>query len=118
VLPPLPGCCAAGAKPMPDCDRVATVHSSDLVLVAAVFLACAVEMVEALTIVVAVGFTAGWKSALQGTGVALLVLAALVAALGPALVHIPSTSCGSLSGACSSCSDCSGCARRCCERRG
>jgi uncharacterized membrane protein len=37
----------------------------------------------------AVGFTAGWKSALQGTGVALLVLAALVAALGPALVHIP-----------------------------
>jgi len=30
-----------------------------------VFLACAVEMVEALTIVVAVGFTAGWKSALQ-----------------------------------------------------
>jgi uncharacterized membrane protein len=54
-----------------------------------VFLACAVEMVEALTIVVAVGFTAGWKSALQGAGVALLVLAALVAALGPALVHIP-----------------------------
>lgn len=85
--------CPVAALPGPSrCQTVtvvATVHSSDLVLVAAVFLACAVEMVEALTIVVAVGFTAGWKSALQGAGVALLVLAALVAALGPALVHIP-----------------------------
>lgn len=52
-------------------------------------MACAVEMVEALTIVLAVGHTRGWRSAFEGTGAALLVLAALVGAFGPALVHIP-----------------------------
>lgn len=66
-----------------------TVSSSAVVLVGAVFLACAVEMVEALTIVLAVGHTRGWRSAFEGTGVALVALAALVAALGPALVHVP-----------------------------
>jgi uncharacterized membrane protein len=64
-----------------------TVHSGSVVLAVAVFLACAVEMVEALTIVVAVGSTRGWRSALEGTAVALLVLGALVVALGPAIVH-------------------------------
>jgi Ca2+/H+ antiporter, TMEM165/GDT1 family len=64
-------------------------HSSDAVLVAAVFLACAVEMVEALTIVLAVGTTRGWRSALEGTGVALLCLAGLVAVFGPAMAHVP-----------------------------
>ena len=68
---------------------LATSSSSDVVLVGAVFLASAVEMVEALTIVVAVGHTEGWRSALRGSLVALLTLAALVAALGPALVHVP-----------------------------
>ena len=62
-------------------------HSSSAVLVVAVFLASAVEMVEALTIVVAVGVTRGWRSALEGTVTAVVVLAALVAAAGPALVH-------------------------------
>src|ERR1019366_1756784 len=52
-------------------------------------LACSVEMVEALTIVLAVGHTRGWRSALQGGVVALVALAALVAAFGPALVHVP-----------------------------
>lgn len=66
-----------------------TVHSSDVVLVAAVFLACAVEMVEALTIVIAVGTTRSWKSAFEGVGVAVLALAVLVALFGPALTHIP-----------------------------
>ncbi|MGH9103517.1 MAG: COG4280 domain-containing protein [Acidimicrobiales bacterium] len=61
--------------------------SSSIVLAVAVFLASCVEMVEALTIVVAVGATRGWRSALEGVGVALAVLAVLVAALGPALVH-------------------------------
>ncbi len=60
-----------------------------IVLVGAVFLAAAVEMVEALTIVLAVGHTRGWRTALEGTGVAVLALAALVAVLGPALVHVP-----------------------------
>jgi uncharacterized membrane protein len=66
-----------------------TVSSSAVVLVGAVFLATAVEMVEALTIVLAVGHTRGWRSALEGTAVAFLSLAALVALLGPALVHVP-----------------------------
>jgi uncharacterized membrane protein len=66
-----------------------TVSTSVVVLVGAVYLACAVEMVEALTIVLAVGHTRGWRSALEGTGAALAVLAALVAGFGPALVHVP-----------------------------
>ena len=61
----------------------------DVLLVSAAFLACAVEMVEALTIVLAVGVTRGWRSALTGTGCALAVLAVVVAALGPALAHLP-----------------------------
>jgi len=63
------------------------VHSSSAVLVVAVFLASAVEMVEALTVVVAVGVTRGWRSAIEGTVVAVTVLVGLVAAVGPALVH-------------------------------
>ncbi len=53
------------------------------------FLASAVETVEALTIVLAIGLTRGWRSALAGAGVATLALAAVVAALGPALTVIP-----------------------------
>ena len=58
-------------------------------LFAAVFLACAVEAVEALTIVLAAGTARGWRSAGQGVVSALIVLAAIVAALGPALTAIP-----------------------------
>ncbi|HXR70318.1 MAG TPA: hypothetical protein VN779_06050, partial [Actinocrinis sp.] len=58
-------------------------------LFAAVFLACAVEAVEALTIVLAAGTARGWRSAGQGVISALIVLAAIVAALGPALTAIP-----------------------------
>ncbi len=61
--------------------------SGSLVLVIAVFLASSVEMVEALTIVLAVGVTRGWRSALEGVAVAAAALAALVVILGPALVH-------------------------------
>jgi uncharacterized membrane protein len=70
---------------------IATVSgpTSTIVLVGAVFLASAVEMVEALTIVLAVGHTRGWRSALEGAGAALIALAALVAVFGPALVHTP-----------------------------
>ena len=63
-------------------------HSGVLVLVIAVFLASAVEMVEALTIVLAVGVTRGWRSAIEGVVVAIVTLAALVVVLGPALVHL------------------------------
>jgi uncharacterized membrane protein len=58
-------------------------------LLLSVFLACAVEAVEALTIVLAVGVTRGWRSALQGVAAGLLLLAAVVAALGPALTVLP-----------------------------
>ena len=53
------------------------------------FLASAVEAVEALTIVLGVGMVRGWRSTLIGVGAALIVLAALVAVLGPALGRIP-----------------------------
>jgi uncharacterized membrane protein len=66
-----------------------TVSTGAVVLVGTVFLTCAVEMVEALTIVLAVGQTRGWRSALEGAGAAIVVLAALVAAFGPALLEVP-----------------------------
>jgi uncharacterized membrane protein len=55
----------------------------------AVFLACIVEAVEALTIVLAAGTTRGWRSALIGAGGAVVGLAVVVAALGPAIGRIP-----------------------------
>jgi uncharacterized membrane protein len=57
----------------------------------AVFLACAVEAVEATTIVLAAGTARGWRSAGTGSGAALVVLAVIVAVLGPAVSHIPLT---------------------------
>ncbi len=61
--------------------------SSTVVLLLAVFGASTVEMVEALTIVVAAGTTRGWRSALEGAASALVVLAVLVGAVGVPLVH-------------------------------
>jgi uncharacterized membrane protein len=58
-------------------------------LILATFLACAVEAVEALTIVLAVGTTRGWRSTLYGVASAGIVLAGLTAILGPALTSIP-----------------------------
>jgi uncharacterized membrane protein len=58
-------------------------------LAISVFLACAVEAVEALTIVLAVGSTRRWSSALLGVAAAVVLLAVLVAALGPALTVLP-----------------------------
>jgi uncharacterized membrane protein len=46
-------------------------------------------MVEALTIVLGVGVVRGWRSTLIGVGAAVVALAALVAALGPALRLLP-----------------------------
>jgi len=55
----------------------------------AVFLACAVEAVEATTIVVAAGATRNWRSALTGAGVAFVVLCIIVAVLGPSIMLLP-----------------------------
>ena len=55
----------------------------------AVFLACLVEAVEALTIVLAAGAGRDWRSATTGAGTAVVVLVLIVAALGPALTAIP-----------------------------
>jgi uncharacterized membrane protein len=55
----------------------------------AVFLACAVEAVEATTIVLAAGTARDWRSALSGVGAALVVLAVVVGVLGPAVSALP-----------------------------
>jgi uncharacterized membrane protein len=61
--------------------------TSTAVLLLAVFGASAVEMVEALTIVVAAGVTRGWRSALEGAAAAVVVLGFIVGAVGVPLIH-------------------------------
>ena len=53
------------------------------------FFASAVEAVEALTIVLAVGIVRGWRSALIGVTAALVLLVAIVAAFGKAIAAVP-----------------------------
>jgi uncharacterized membrane protein len=53
------------------------------------FLGSFVEVVEAFTIVLAVGVTQGWRPSLLGSALALIVLVALVVFLGPLLGLIP-----------------------------
>jgi uncharacterized membrane protein len=60
-----------------------------VLLVLSTAAASAVEMVEALTVVLAVGVTRGWRSARWGAGAALVALTIVVAILGPALAVIP-----------------------------
>jgi uncharacterized membrane protein len=62
---------------------------AELGLAVSVYLACAVECVEALTIVLAVGSTRSWPSALGGVGAALIALGAVVAVLGTGLSALP-----------------------------
>jgi uncharacterized membrane protein len=63
------------------------IHTGPSVLAA--FLASLVEFVEALTVVLAVGATRGWRSALGGSGLGVIVLLLLVIGLGPLLTRIP-----------------------------
>ena len=56
-------------------------------LIIAVFVACFVEMVEATTIVMAMGFTRSWRSALLGTAAALAALAVFTILAGYALAN-------------------------------
>lgn len=62
---------------------------SDTALFVAVFLACVVEAVEALTIVLAAGTARDWRSALTGVVAGVVTLAVVIAALGPAISSIP-----------------------------
>jgi uncharacterized membrane protein len=61
--------------------------TSAIVLALAVFGACCVEAVEALTLVVAAGSARGWRSAFEGAAAAFVLLAALVGAIGVPLIH-------------------------------
>lgn len=54
-----------------------------------VFLACSVEAVEAVTIVLAAGTARDWKSALRGVFAGLVTLAVIIAIFGPAISHLP-----------------------------
>jgi uncharacterized membrane protein len=56
---------------------------------ASAFLACAVELVEAATIVLAVGFSRGWRPALGAAAAATGIAAAAIAVFGPALERVP-----------------------------
>ena len=62
-------------------------HAGPAVLAA--FLASLVEFVEALTVILAVGSVRGWRAALSGAAVALVVLVAIIFVLGSALTRIP-----------------------------
>jgi uncharacterized membrane protein len=57
-----------------------------LLLFLASFLASTVEVVEAFTIVLAVGLTRGWRQSLFGVAAASVTLVAVVGILGPSLV--------------------------------
>jgi uncharacterized membrane protein len=60
-----------------------------VVLFISVFLACAVEAVEATTIVLAAGTARDWRSATSGLVAGIAVLAVITAALGPAVTKLP-----------------------------
>jgi uncharacterized membrane protein len=59
------------------------------VVLVTTFLASSVEAIEMVVIVLGVGATRGWRSALVGAGAGFVVLAVVVAALGLALTAIP-----------------------------
>jgi uncharacterized membrane protein len=65
------------------------VATSVWILILSSFLACAVEAVEALTVVLAVGVTRGWRAPLIATVAATMALAAIVVVFGPALSRLP-----------------------------
>jgi uncharacterized membrane protein len=59
----------------------------NVLLFGSAFLASAVEMVEALTIILAVAVTRGWRSAILGIITASIALAVIVGVLGASLVE-------------------------------
>lgn len=62
----------------------------DVVVFLTAFAGSAVESVEALTVVLAVGLTRGWRASLLGAAAALIVLGGVVGLLGATvLTHVP-----------------------------
>jgi len=61
----------------------------DVFLFLSAFLASAVEMVEATTIVLAIGLARSWRASLAGAAAATAALVVVIAALGPALTLVP-----------------------------
>ena len=61
---------------------------SGSVLISA-FLAASIEVIEMVAVVVAVGAARSWRASLLGAACGLLLLAATIGALGPALASIP-----------------------------
>jgi uncharacterized membrane protein len=66
-----------------------SLSGADFALFISVFLACAVEAVEAVTIVLAAGTSRNWRSASQGVIAALILLASLIFLLGPRIERLP-----------------------------
>ena len=66
---------------------IAWTHAGPSMLAA--FLAAAVEFVEALTVILAVGAVRGWRDTLLGAAAALGVLLVAVATFGAALARVP-----------------------------
>jgi Ca2+/H+ antiporter, TMEM165/GDT1 family len=60
---------------------------SSLGTATASFLASAVEFVEALTIVLALGVTRGWRASLWGAAAALVILGSAIVVVGPSLTR-------------------------------
>ena len=66
-----------------------SLSGNDVALLISVFLACAVEAVEAVTIILAAGTSRNWKSTFQGVISGLVVLAGLIVTLGPSIEKLP-----------------------------
>lgn len=66
-----------------------SLSGNDVALFISVFLACAVEAVEAVTIILAAGTSRDWRSTYQGIVSALVVLSGLIITLGPSIEKLP-----------------------------
>jgi len=70
-------------------ERTDMVNPAAFSTITAAFLGSFVEVVEAFTIVLAVGITRSWRAALQGTALALAILVVTVLVFGPLFALIP-----------------------------
>jgi uncharacterized membrane protein len=76
------------ASAYPDrCPTLDRVSATTTALFGSVFVASMVEFVEAFTIVLAMGVTRGWKSAISGAVAAVVVLSGFTLALGYAITQ-------------------------------